>query len=108
MRLSSAIVVFVALTCTVSAQWRYRDPTAPRTADGKVDVKAPPPRTASGTVDLSGIWQTDIKYNFNLGADLKPDDIVMLPERRRSLQHVEITTAKMIRKASACRQDSRA
>ena len=79
MRLSSAIVVFVALTCTVSAQWRYRDPTAPRTADGKVDVKAPPPRTASGTVDLSGIWQTDIKYNFNLGADLKPDDIVMLP-----------------------------
>ena len=79
MRLSTAIVVFVALTCTVSAQWRYRDPSAPRLPDGKVDVKAPPPRTASGTVDLSGIWQTDIRYNFNLGADLKPDDIVMLP-----------------------------
>ena len=29
--------------------------------------------------DSSGIWQTDVKYNFNLGADLKPDDIVMLP-----------------------------
>jgi hypothetical protein len=52
---------------------------APRTADGQVDVKAPTPRTAAGTVDLSGIWQTDVKYNSNLAADLKPDDIVMLP-----------------------------
>jgi len=79
MRVPATIVVFVVLACTVNAQWRYRDPNAPRTADGKVDVKAPAPRTASGTVDLSGIWQTDVKYNFNLGADLKPDDIVMLP-----------------------------
>ena len=79
MKLSAVIVVVVALTCTVSAQWSYRDPTAPRTADGKVDVKAPAPRTSTGTVDLSGIWQTDTKYNFNLGADLKPGDIVMLP-----------------------------
>ena len=59
MRFSTAIIVF-ALACTVSAQWRYRDPSAPRLPDGKVDVKAPPPRTASGIVDLSGIWQTDV------------------------------------------------
>ena len=78
MRVPATIVVVVVLACTVNAQWRYRDPNAPRTADGKVDVKAPAPRTASGTVDLSGIWQTDVKYNFNLGADLKPEDIVML------------------------------
>jgi hypothetical protein len=79
MKAPATIVVFVVLACTVDAQWRYRDPSAPRTADGRVDVKAPPPRTASGTVDLSGIWQTDVKYNFDLGADLKPGDIVMLP-----------------------------
>jgi hypothetical protein len=79
MRLPSLIIMFVLLASTVGAQWRYRDPAAPRLPDGKVDVKAPPPRTASGVVDLSGIWQTDVKYNFNLGADLKPDDIVMLP-----------------------------
>ena len=66
------------LACTVNAQWRYRDPNAPRLPDGKIDVKAPAPRTPSGAVDFSGIWQTDVKYNFNLGADLKPEDIVML------------------------------
>jgi hypothetical protein len=79
MRVPATAIVLVALTCTVSAQWRYRDPTAPRTADGRVDVKAPTPRTAAGTVDLSGVWQTDAKYNFNLAADLKPEAIVMLP-----------------------------
>ena len=79
MRVPATIVVFVVLACTVNAQWRYRDPAAPRLRDGTIDIKAPPPRTPSGTVDLSGLWQTDVKYNFNLGADLKPDAIVMLP-----------------------------
>ena len=78
MRVPATIVVFVVLACTVNAQWRYRDPNAPRLPDGKIDVKAPAPRTPSGAVDFSGIWQTDVKYNFNLGADLKPEDIVML------------------------------
>jgi hypothetical protein len=79
MRLLASIVVFVVLACTVDAQWRYRDPSAPRLADGTIDVKAPAPRTPSGTVDLSGIWQTDLKYNFDLAADLQPGAVVMLP-----------------------------
>ena len=79
MKLSAVLVVVTLLASTASAQWSYRDPAAPRTADGRVDVNAPPPRTASGLVDLSGIWQTDIKYNANLAADLKPGDIVMTP-----------------------------
>ena len=79
MRLPATMVMFALLASGVSAQWTYRDPTAPRTTDGRVNAKAPAPRTAAGTVDLSGIWQTDIKYNFNLAADLKPGDIVMLP-----------------------------
>lgn len=79
MRLSASLVLFVLLTCTSSAQWRYRDPNAPRNPDGTVNVNAPAPRTVSGSVDLSGIWQTDLKYNFDLAADLKPGTVVMLP-----------------------------
>ncbi len=40
------------------AQWAdYKAAGVPRTADGKVDMKAPTPRTADGKPDLSGIWQ---------------------------------------------------
>lgn len=79
MRLAATIIVMFALAVSISAQWRYRDPAAPRLPDGRVNVNAPPPRTPAGTVDLSGLWQTDTKYNFNLAADLKPGEVLMLP-----------------------------
>jgi len=78
-RFSATLVLFTLLAGTASAQWLYRDPYAPRTAGGTVDGKAPAPRTASGNLDLSGIWQTDVKYNANLAVDLKASDVVMLP-----------------------------
>jgi hypothetical protein len=41
------------------AQWlHYPTPDVPRTADGKSDLKAPPPRLPDGRPDLSGIWQS--------------------------------------------------
>ena len=42
------------------AQWpKYPNSSKiPRTADGKVDLKAPAPRTADGKPDLSGVWET--------------------------------------------------
>jgi hypothetical protein len=41
------------------AQWpSYSATTVPRTADGKIDFKAPAPRTADGKPDLSGVWET--------------------------------------------------
>jgi hypothetical protein len=78
---AASIMSFVSVA-TVAAQWTYRNPSVPRTKDGKPDLKARVPRTAWGTVDLSGVWQTDIKYNANLAADLKPGDVVMLPAGR--------------------------
>ena len=44
---------------------------------GKVDLAAPTPRTRDRKPDLSGVWQTDLKYNTNLAADLPPDAVPM-------------------------------
>jgi len=71
-----------ALTATVGAQWEsYPWKNVPRTPEGKVDVKAPPRRTADGKVDLSGFWMpTDpVKHLLNLAADLKPGDVPLQP-----------------------------
>ena len=78
----AATAMSLASVATVGAQWTYRNPSVPRTGDGKPDMNAPAPHTAWGTVDLSGVWQTDIKYNANLAADLKPGDVPMLPAGR--------------------------
>lgn len=61
-----------------SAQW---DPfpwkNMPRTADGKVDMKAPPRRMADGHVDLSGFWMPNdnVRHLLNLASDMKPEEI---------------------------------
>src|SRR5262245_4911695 len=50
--LSSAAVALPA-----DAQWlNHPTPNIPRTADGKPNLAAPPPRGADGHIDLSGAW----------------------------------------------------
>ena len=78
-KLAAAVFLAALGVAPAGAQWIYRAPDIPRTKDGKPDLTAPAPRTAWGTADFSGIWQTDIKFNFNLASDLKPDAVVMLP-----------------------------
>jgi hypothetical protein len=50
-------VAVLLTSVTLSAQWpSFKSSTAPRTADGRVDLLGPAPRMPDGKPDLSGIW----------------------------------------------------
>lgn len=62
LRLGVALWLLVATVESGSAQWiNHPDPSIPRAADGRPDLKAPAPRLAGGRIDLSGIWLPDTK-----------------------------------------------
>ncbi len=50
-------VAVLLTSATLAAQWpSFKSVSAPRTADGRVDMLGPAPRTPDGKPDLSGIW----------------------------------------------------
>jgi len=54
-------VLVMAAVSGLNAQWvTIKLPNTPRTADGKPNLKAPPPRLPDRKVDFSGIWYPDV------------------------------------------------
>jgi hypothetical protein len=70
--------LLLALTCmgsvTLSAQWApFVRQEVPRTADGKPDLGAPPPRLPNGRIDFSGTWESRIPPSGRLGGPMVPN-----------------------------------
>jgi hypothetical protein len=83
-----ALAAVAAMLIGVQAGWAQWDPypwrNVPRTADGKIDLQAPPRRLPDGKIDLSGFWVPgdSVKHLLNLAADLKPEDVPLRPWAR--------------------------
>jgi len=80
------IATALAVLCTVPAtyaQWpEFKEKKLPRLANGKVDMNAPPLRTADGKIDLSGFFMPTavVKHLLRLDADLKPGELPLNAE----------------------------
>jgi hypothetical protein len=92
--LAIAWVVFLSSTSVpASSQWlNYPTAGIPRTADGKPNLAAPTPKTADGKPDLSGLWMADDgKHFFDLGLDLKPNEVPSQPWAKKLSQERQDT-----------------
>jgi hypothetical protein len=79
-------VIFAALAAfavPAAAQWRNLPNPVPPGPDGKPNLSAPAPRTATGKADLSGIYSSPYKYFQNLAADLGLENVPMTDEARK-------------------------
>ncbi|HKE86966.1 MAG TPA: hypothetical protein VKB50_24585 [Vicinamibacterales bacterium] len=95
--LLTAVVLCGAMAATAAAQWdSYPAKNVPRNPDGKVDLKAPPRRTADGKIDLSGFWMptNPVKHLLNLAADLPPGSVPLQPWAEKVYQERIETNGK--------------
>ena len=71
-------------TVPVVAQWKnLPKDSVPLGPDGKPNLAAAAPRTASGKPDLSGIYMPSYKYFANLAADIGLANVPMTDEARK-------------------------
>ena len=77
------IVTLMLASTPLGAQWKNLPTDGVPMRDGKPDMSAPAPRTASGRLDLSGIYQPNYRYFANLAADIGIANVPMTDEARK-------------------------
>lgn len=73
-RAAATLAIFCAVSVAASAQWpSFVRPDTPRTAEGRPDLNAPPPRLPNGKIDFSGTWESRIPPSGRLGGPMVPN-----------------------------------
>ena len=89
---SAMLTLLCAVPLGVAAQWQgYPTPRIPRTADGRVNLSAPAPKTADGLPDLNGIWLAS-RAVFDLRQAVK--EIPLSPEGKALFDQRQATQSK--------------
>ena len=73
-----ALAIVWVVPSTALAQWDpFPNKNMPRTADGKVNMNAPPQRMADGKPDFRGFWMPNdnVRHLLNLATDMKAEDV---------------------------------
>ena len=107
---SRALAAFAIVWSVSSPAWAQWEPypwkNMPRTADGKVDMNAPPRRTADGKIDLSGFWMPTDRGEAPAQPGRRPEaggSAAAAVGGRRSTRSASRPTARIIRACAAGR-----
>jgi hypothetical protein len=83
-RAATLAIALVLAAGPAGAQWRnLPQDGVPAGPDGKPNLSAATPRTASGRPDFSGIYTPNYRYFQNLAADLGLENVPMTDEARK-------------------------